>query len=75
MKKLDYSYTKPYKIYSKMPDDAEEHFKKNTQHLDLDNFTVVFLDQTYCQNQDNTQRTYHKKEQKTLKNNQQNEFQ
>ena len=28
MKKLDYSYTKPYKIYSKMPDDAEEQFKK-----------------------------------------------
>ena len=28
MKKLDYSYTKPYKIYSKMPDDAEEQLKK-----------------------------------------------
>ena len=30
MKKLDYSYTKSYKIYSKMPDDAEEQFKKKT---------------------------------------------
>ena len=67
MKKLDYSYTKPYKIYSKMPDDAEEHFKKNTQHLDLDNFIVVFLDQTYCQNQDNSQRIYHKKGTKNIK--------
>lgn len=28
MKKLDYSYTKPYKIYAKMPDDAEEQLKK-----------------------------------------------
>lgn len=28
MKKLDYTYTKPYKIYSKMPKDAEEQLKK-----------------------------------------------
>ena len=28
MKKLGYSYTKPYKIYSKMPADAEELLKK-----------------------------------------------
>ena len=28
MKKLNYSYTKPYKIYAKMPDDAEEQLKK-----------------------------------------------
>ena len=28
MKKLDYSYTKPYKIYTKMPADAEEQLKK-----------------------------------------------
>lgn len=67
MKKLGYSYTKPYKIYSKMPADAEELLKKNTRHLDLENFTVVFLDQTYCQNQDNSQRTYHKKGTKNIK--------
>ena len=29
MKKLDYFYTKPYKIYSKMPTDAEEQLKKH----------------------------------------------
>ena len=29
MKKLNYSYTKPYKIYAKMPADAEEQLKKN----------------------------------------------
>ena len=28
MKKLNYSYTKPYKIYAKMPVDAEEQLKK-----------------------------------------------
>jgi len=28
MKKLDYIYTKPYKIYAKMPKDAEEQLKK-----------------------------------------------
>ena len=28
MKKLDYTYTKPYKEYSKMPDDAEYQMKK-----------------------------------------------
>ena len=28
MKKLNYSYTKPYKIYAKMPIDAEEQLKK-----------------------------------------------
>lgn len=67
MKKLGYSYTKPYKIYAKMPADAEEQLKKNTRHLDLENFTVVFLDQTYCQNQDNSQRTYHKKGTKNIK--------
>jgi len=27
----------------------------------------VFLDQTYCQNQDNSQRTYHKKDTKNIK--------
>ena len=32
MKKLGYSYTKPYKIYSKMPADAEEQLKK-TQYI------------------------------------------
>ena len=29
MKKLDYTYTKPYKIYAKMPKDAEEQLKKH----------------------------------------------
>ena len=67
MKKLDYTYTKPYKIYAKMPKDAEEQLKKNTRHLDLENFTVVFLDQTYCQNQDNSQRCYNKKGTKNIK--------
>ena len=28
MKKLDYSYTKPYQIYAKMPKDAEKQIKK-----------------------------------------------
>ena len=28
MKKLDHTYTKPYKIYAKMPKDAEEQLKK-----------------------------------------------
>lgn len=28
MKKLDYTYTKPYKIYNKMPKDAKEQLKK-----------------------------------------------
>lgn len=28
MKKLDYTYTKPYKIYAKMLKDAEEQLKK-----------------------------------------------
>ena len=41
--------------------------KKNTRHLDLENFTVVFLDQTYCQNQDNSQRCYNKKGTKNIK--------
>ena len=41
--------------------------KKNTRHLDLENFTVVFLDQTNCQNQDNSQRCYNKKGIKNIK--------
>ncbi len=28
MKKLDYTYTKPYKIYHKMPENAKEELKK-----------------------------------------------
>ena len=41
--------------------------QKNIRHLDLENFTVVFLDQTYCQNQDNSQRCYNKKGTKNIK--------
>jgi putative transposase len=29
LRKLDYTYTKPYMIYKKMPEDAEEQLKKN----------------------------------------------
>ncbi|MEG3224549.1 MAG: hypothetical protein BME94_03240 [Methanobacteriales archaeon Met13] len=29
LKKLNYTYTKPFMIYSKMPDDAEDQLKKN----------------------------------------------
>jgi putative transposase len=28
MKKLGYSYTKPYQIYTKMPENAKEELKK-----------------------------------------------
>ena len=28
MKKLNYTYTKPYQIYAKMPNDAEQQLKK-----------------------------------------------
>ena len=61
MKKLNYAYDKPYQVYSKMPKDAEEQVIKATNHLDLDNYIVMCMDQTYCQNQDNSQKTYHKK--------------
>ena len=30
MKKLDYTYTKPYKIYHKMPENAKEELKKTS---------------------------------------------
>ena len=29
LRKLNYTYTKPYMIYKKMPEDAEEQLKKN----------------------------------------------
>ena len=37
LKKLDYTYTKPYKIYHKMSENAKEELKKtqNTQDLKI----------------------------------------
>ena len=67
MKKLGYAYTKPYQIYSKMPKNAEIQVEKSTNHLDLQNYNVMFMDQTYCQNQDNSQRCYHKIGTKNMK--------
>ena len=75
MKKLDYKYTKPYQIYNKMPDNAFEELSSNTSHLDIKNYRVAFLDQSYCQNQDNSQRTYVKRGKKTSKYNQPRNYQ
>ena len=67
MKKLNYTYTKPYQIYSKMPDDAEDNLRKKTKKVNLTDYTISFLDQSYCQNQDNSQRCYGKKGKKNIK--------
>jgi putative transposase len=32
LKKLNYTYTKPYMIYAKMPDDTEDQLKKNSRN-------------------------------------------
>lgn len=32
LKRLNYTYTKPFMIYSKMPDDAEDQLKKNSDN-------------------------------------------
>lgn len=32
LRKLNYTYTKPFMIYSKMPDDAEDQLKKNVDN-------------------------------------------
>ena len=67
MKKLNYTYSKPYQIYSKMPKDAKKQVEDNTKHLDIKNFRLGFMDQTYVQNQDNSQRGYCKKGVKHIK--------
>lgn len=66
MKKLDYVYDKPYYVSAKMPKDAEDQLITSTKHLDLENYIIMFLDQTYCQNQENSHRTYHKKGTKNI---------
>ena len=35
--------------------------------MDLKNYIIMWLDQTYCQNQDNSQKNYHKKGSKNIK--------
>ena len=56
MKKLGYTYTKPFKIYSQMPKDAEIRIKKNAKNINTKKYTLLFLDQTFCQNQQPTER-------------------
>lgn len=75
MKKLGYKYTKPYQIYNKMPDNAFEELSLKTSHLDTKNYKIGFLDQSYCQNQDNSQRSYEKIGKKTSNYNQQKNYQ
>lgn len=67
MKKLNYTYTKPYPIYVEMPKNAKSQLKKNTEFIDLRYYILSFLDQSYCQNQDNSQKCYEKKGVKNTK--------
>lgn len=48
MNKLNYTYTKPYPIYDKMPEDAKEQIKKKTSKIDLNNIIFGFLDSKFC---------------------------
>ena len=67
MKKLNYTYTKPYPIYADMPKNAKLQLKKNTGFINLTDYTLSFMDQSYLQNQDNSQRCYSKKGEKNTK--------
>lgn len=67
MKKLGYTYTKPYQIYAKMPKDAEKQLKKHTPSRFQKILYQYFQIKLYCQNQDNSQRCYNKKGTKNIK--------
>ena len=53
VKKLDYSWVKPYPIADDQPDDAEEQLKEKIDDLDPENDIYGFVDETAIQNKPN----------------------
>jgi transposase len=64
VKKLDYSWVKPYPIADKQPEDAEELLKEKTMDIDPDNDIYGFVDETAVQNIPNVGRIIKKKDPK-----------
>ncbi|KZX14129.1 helix-turn-helix domain-containing protein [Methanobrevibacter curvatus] len=46
LRKLNYTYTKPFMIYAKMPDDAEEQLQKKTSKININEDIIGFGDES-----------------------------
>ena len=57
-KKLGLNYRKPYLVYEKAPDNADEIFKKKTSKIDLENEDLVIEDESRAQNTTNSTRCF-----------------
>jgi putative transposase len=64
VRKLDYTWVKPYPIADKQPDDAEEQLKEKIVDLDPENDIYGFVDETAVQNKPNVGKIIKKKDQK-----------
>ncbi|MDR0911063.1 MAG: winged helix-turn-helix domain-containing protein, partial [Methanobrevibacter sp.] len=66
IKKLDYSWAKPYTLGSKMPSNAEEILKSKTKDIDPDEDIYGFVDEVAVQNTPNVGRIIKKKLKKDM---------
>ena len=64
VRKLEYTWVKPYPIADDQPDDAEEQLKEKIDDLDLENDIYGFVDETAIQNKPNVGKIIKKKDQK-----------
>ena len=61
VKKLEYTWVKPYPIADEQPDDAEEQLKEKIKDLDPENDIFGFVDETAIQNKPNVGRIIKKR--------------
>ena len=61
IKKLEYSWIKPYPIFSKSPENAKEIMKENASDIDPDNDIYGFFDESAMQNLPNISRVLKKR--------------
>jgi len=64
VRKLDYTWVKPYPIADNQPDDAEEQLKEKIEDLNPENDIFGFVDETAIQNKPNVGKIIKKKDQK-----------
>jgi len=62
IKKLEFSWIKPYPIFSKAPENAKEIMKEEAQDIDPDNDIYGFFDESAMQNLPNISKVIKKKE-------------
>lgn len=61
--KLNYGWIKPYPVYSKSPDNAEEILKKDVSEIDPEKDIYGFFDESAFQNKPNVSKIIKKKDQ------------